>query len=355
MCLGLTRGINKAGGPTENVTYDARNSTAGSNPALFGIFLDAPLARESMGRGFGGLAAKPGVCGPVADRLWVGVGGCVSGRHVAETAERLFGVFRQWNPGAPNQLHGPVRPTCQVSPPDEERGSRAEHGRVDKIGPNRKGPERSLDRTAKLDKRTSPCRTRLRGDLREGNLRNARSVEVLEAVLVVEGLFVSGGAVDRHRGFSSLDWRSHLVTSNPNTQRVTRRHVRFVGHRAAPRLASIGTASTWSQRTESCCRMTWATFGRRGRRHRCRRTSRYQERFVLSIKTECLDRMILFSERALRRAASSYLTHYHGERFHQGLGNRLIEGDDSVGERSGAIRCRERLGGMLRYYYRQAA
>jgi transposase InsO family protein len=81
----------------------------------------------------------------------------------------------------------------------------------------------------------------------------------------------------------------------------------------------------------------------------------YAERFVLSIKTECLDRMILFSERALRRAVSSYLTHYHGERFHQGLGNRLIEGDDSVGERSGAIRCRERLGGMLRYYYRQAA
>jgi putative transposase len=65
--------------------------------------------------------------------------------------------------------------------------------------------------------------------------------------------------------------------------------------------------------------------------------------------------MILFRERALRRAVASYLTHYHGERFHQGLGDRLIEEDDSAGKRSGAIRCRERLGGMLRYYYRQAA
>ncbi len=81
----------------------------------------------------------------------------------------------------------------------------------------------------------------------------------------------------------------------------------------------------------------------------------HAERFVLSIKTASLDRMILFSDRTLRSAVPSYLTHYHGERFHQGLGNQLIEGDDRVGERSGAIRCRERLGGMLRYYYRQAA
>ena len=81
----------------------------------------------------------------------------------------------------------------------------------------------------------------------------------------------------------------------------------------------------------------------------------YAERFVLSVKTECLDRMIFFTESSLRRAIASYLAHYHGERCHQGLGNRLIAGDDSVGERSGAIRCRERLGGVLRFYYRQAS
>ena len=81
----------------------------------------------------------------------------------------------------------------------------------------------------------------------------------------------------------------------------------------------------------------------------------YAERFVLSIKSECLDRMIFFTERSLRRAVTSYCSHYHRERCHQGLGNRLIEPDESPRHANGAIRCRERLGGLLRYYYRDAA
>jgi putative transposase len=81
----------------------------------------------------------------------------------------------------------------------------------------------------------------------------------------------------------------------------------------------------------------------------------YAERFVLSIKTECLDRMIFFSERALRRAVSSYLTHYHRERTHQGLENRLIESNRSGIDTHAPIQCHERLGGLLRYYNRQAA
>ncbi len=79
------------------------------------------------------------------------------------------------------------------------------------------------------------------------------------------------------------------------------------------------------------------------------------ERYVLSIKTECLERMVFFTEASLRRAVSSYLAHYHGERCHRGLGNRLIEPDTSSRDNSGEIRCRERLGGLLRHYYRQAA
>jgi transposase InsO family protein len=80
----------------------------------------------------------------------------------------------------------------------------------------------------------------------------------------------------------------------------------------------------------------------------------YAERFVLSIKSECLDRMIFFTDAALRRALWAYTGHYHRERNHQGLGNELIEPQD-VGESSGgAIRCRERPGGMLKYYYRAA-
>jgi putative transposase len=78
----------------------------------------------------------------------------------------------------------------------------------------------------------------------------------------------------------------------------------------------------------------------------------YAERFVRSIKGECLSRMILFGEGHLRRAIDEYLVHYHGERNHQGLGNELIDGQPSVG--TGAVGSTERLGGMLRYYHRAA-
>ncbi len=69
-----------------------------------------------------------------------------------------------------------------------------------------------------------------------------------------------------------------------------------------------------------------------------------------SIKDECLRKLIFFGERSLRNSVSAYLAHYHGERNHYGLGNRLIEPSDEV-----ELACRERLGGMLRYYYRDAA
>ena len=57
----------------------------------------------------------------------------------------------------------------------------------------------------------------------------------------------------------------------------------------------------------------------------------------------------------LNRAVREYLVHYHGERNHQELGNRLIEPADDVECDVGQVHCRERLGGMLRYYYRRAA
>jgi transposase InsO family protein len=79
------------------------------------------------------------------------------------------------------------------------------------------------------------------------------------------------------------------------------------------------------------------------------------ERFHLSIKSECLSRMVFFGEQSLRRAVCAYLDHYHRERNHQSLGNRLIEPENNVGRIDGEIECRERLGGMLRYYYRAAA
>jgi transposase InsO family protein len=80
----------------------------------------------------------------------------------------------------------------------------------------------------------------------------------------------------------------------------------------------------------------------------------YAERFVRSIKESCLDRLILFGEDSLRRAVREFVAHYLRERHHQGLGNRLILSETSEPDNKGAIRCRERLGGMLKYYHRAA-
>ena len=81
----------------------------------------------------------------------------------------------------------------------------------------------------------------------------------------------------------------------------------------------------------------------------------YAERFVRTIKESCLERMVLFGEGSLRKATHEFVTHYHRERNHQGLGNRLIMREESCADSTGAIQRRERLGGMLNFYYRQAA
>ena len=81
----------------------------------------------------------------------------------------------------------------------------------------------------------------------------------------------------------------------------------------------------------------------------------YAERFVLSVRRECLNRMVPLSENHLRWALREYLAHYHKERHHQGLGGRLIEPGPTEGATQGRVVCRSRLGGMLRHYSRQAA
>jgi len=81
----------------------------------------------------------------------------------------------------------------------------------------------------------------------------------------------------------------------------------------------------------------------------------YAERFVRSIKESCLERMIFFGEGSLRKGIREFVVHYHGERNHQGIGNRLIMPDACHADHRGAVRRRERLGGMLNYYYRAAA
>ena len=75
-----------------------------------------------------------------------------------------------------------------------------------------------------------------------------------------------------------------------------------------------------------------------------------------SVKEECLSRLILFGESSLRRALQQYIVHYHEERNHQGKDNRILFPSRPEARRNmGAVRCRERLGGLLKYYEREAA
>jgi putative transposase len=81
----------------------------------------------------------------------------------------------------------------------------------------------------------------------------------------------------------------------------------------------------------------------------------YAERWVRSVKEECLSKVVLFGERSLRRALSDYVDHFHAERNHQGKGTVLLFPRDTDRRREGPVRCRERLGGLLRYYHQEAA
>ena len=80
----------------------------------------------------------------------------------------------------------------------------------------------------------------------------------------------------------------------------------------------------------------------------------FAERFVGSVKSECLDRIVPLGEKHLGAAVRAFMTDYHEERPNQGFGNQLISPTTrSLG--SGPVQCRERLGGVLRFYYREAA
>ena len=81
----------------------------------------------------------------------------------------------------------------------------------------------------------------------------------------------------------------------------------------------------------------------------------YAEPFVRTIKESCLERMILFGESSVRKATAAFMAHYHSERNHQGLDNALICPEREHGGAQGEVQRRERLGGLLNYYYRKAA
>jgi putative transposase len=92
-----------------------------------------------------------------------------------------------------------------------------------------------------------------------------------------------------------------------------------------------------------------------GRAQRDRQHGGGAERFVRSIRDECLRRIVPLGERHLRRIITEYVAHYHRERNHPSLNNRLIVPRAANENTVGPVQCRERLGGMLRFYYRDAA
>jgi transposase InsO family protein len=81
----------------------------------------------------------------------------------------------------------------------------------------------------------------------------------------------------------------------------------------------------------------------------------FAERFVRTIREDCLDRLILFGEASLERAVREFVLHYNRERNHQSLENKIIQPEFPEFPVKGDLRCRKRLGGLLRYYYREAA
>ncbi|MEZ4224718.1 MAG: integrase core domain-containing protein [Polyangiaceae bacterium] len=84
----------------------------------------------------------------------------------------------------------------------------------------------------------------------------------------------------------------------------------------------------------------------------------HAERFVRSIRNGCLNHFVILGERHLRHLLGEYVVHYNTERFHQGFGGQLITEQDEPGNDNGVsdvVRRRERLGGVLNFYHRNAA
>ncbi|MSU36145.1 MAG: hypothetical protein EXS36_13785 [Pedosphaera sp.] len=81
------------------------------------------------------------------------------------------------------------------------------------------------------------------------------------------------------------------------------------------------------------------------------------ENRIRSVEDELLSKMILFEESSLRHCLENYVNHFHAERNHEGNGNVILfpAPEDRIGEMSVDIQTRERLGGLLKVYYRDAA
>ncbi|MCP3918438.1 MAG: DDE-type integrase/transposase/recombinase [bacterium] len=146
--------------------------------------------------------------------------------------------------------------------------------------------------------------------------------------------------------------RVHMagVTANPNDMFMGRAAEGALGFLKGKRFLICDRDSKFSLRFRIVLEAAGVKLVRTP--HQAPNANSISERFVRSIKEECLDRMILFGEGHLRRALTEYLAHFHGERNHQGIGNELIEPGPTVDE--GDVVAGDRLGGLLRFYHRAA-
>ncbi len=79
------------------------------------------------------------------------------------------------------------------------------------------------------------------------------------------------------------------------------------------------------------------------------------ERWIRGVREECLNHLVLMSKRALREVLENYVEHFHEERPHQGLENKIITPQFEALKPTENIRCRKRIGGLLKYYYPEDA
>jgi len=80
----------------------------------------------------------------------------------------------------------------------------------------------------------------------------------------------------------------------------------------------------------------------------------FAERWVKTVKTECLNHFILFGRRSLSHVLKQYLKHYHSERNHQGVNHKILFPDERL-DNNGEVIKSSKLGGLLNFYHRDAA
>jgi putative transposase len=153
------------------------------------------------------------------------------------------------------------------------------------------------------------------------------------------------------------------ATEHPNEAWVIEQAEAFVRHVRAKRLSAEIIMHDRDCKFTADFDSTLENAGIDARRsaYRAPNTTAFVERFVQSIKQECLDHFVVFGQRHMDHLCREFLQHYHAERPHQGLENKLLVPRRRQKKRQtdviplADVGCRPRLGGLLKHYYRKAA